>query len=178
MNTFKTIFVLLSCVIIGNAQSVEGELTLNGKTKIELKLESNSAVQLFKEFKTGKYQLKFNFSGRDLVKNVYKEEIVFFNFKTVVRKDGKLVKNVVRKVPLAYFPGDMGIPAEAFDFVGLLAIDPEEEGVQMIKKGSTGLMPPGKYNVELYAEPVGTKGKVNPVVFSFTVRKSPKVSKY
>ncbi|MEM9868587.1 MAG: hypothetical protein AAF765_12920, partial [Bacteroidota bacterium] len=111
MNTFKTIFVLLSCVIIGNAQSVEGELTLNGKTKTELKLESNSAVQLFKEFKTGKYQLKFNFSGRDLVKNVYKEEIVFFNFKTVVRKDGKLVKNVVRKVPLAYFPGDMGIPA-------------------------------------------------------------------
>jgi len=153
------------------AQYVEGQLTLNGKTKTELKLESSSAVQLFKEFKTGKYQLKFNFKGKDLVKNVYKEEIVFFNFKTVVKRDGKLVKNVVRKVPLAYFPGDMGIPAEAFDFVGLLAVDPEEEEIQMLKEGTIGLMFPGEYSIELYAEPIGAKGGIKPVIFNFTVPK-------
>ncbi|MGD1947253.1 MAG: hypothetical protein ACFB0A_13560 [Croceivirga sp.] len=178
MNIFKTTFILLGCVIMANAQSIEGKLTLNGKTKTSLELKSNSAVNLFKEFKTGKYQLKFNFKGKELVKNVYKEEIVFFNFKTVVKRDGKLVKNVIRKQPIPYFPGDMGIPAEAFDFIGLLAVDPEEEEVQMLKEGTIGLMFPGEYSIELYAEPVCTKGKINPVIFSFTVRKNPKLSKY
>lgn len=165
--------LLLTSSLSLHAQSVEGQLTLNGKTKTELKLESNSAVQLFKEFKTGKYQLKFNFKGKDLAKNVYKEEIVFFNFKTIVKRDGKLMKNVVRKVPLAYFPGDMGIPAEAFDFVGLLASDPEEEEIQMLKDGTIGLMFPGEYSIELHAEPLGAKGEITPVIFNFILRKKP-----
>ena len=170
MKKYIALLVLISSLSL-QAQYVEGQITLNGKTNTELKLESNSAVQLFKEFKTGKYQLKFNFKGKELVKNVYKEEIVFFNFKTVVKRDGKLVKNVVRKVPLAYFPGDMGIPAEAFDFVGLLAVDPEEEEIQMLKEGTIGLMFPGEYSIELYAEPIGAKGSIKPVIFNFTVPK-------
>lgn len=109
-NTYITLIVLFATLLI-NAQEVNGALTLNGKSKTELKLETNSAVQLFKDFKTGKYKLKFSFDGNKLPTNVYKEEIVFFEFITSVKKDGKLVKNVIRKQPIPYFPGDMFIPA-------------------------------------------------------------------
>ena len=52
MKKYIALLVLISSLSL-QAQYVEGQLTLNGKTKTELKLESNSAVQLFKEFKTG-----------------------------------------------------------------------------------------------------------------------------
>ncbi len=116
--------LLLSTVFTIHAQTIKGKLTLNGKPKSELNLETNSAVQLFKEFKTGKYQLKFSFDGKDLPTNIYKEQIVFFEFKTEVFRDGKLVKNIIRKQPIPYFPGEMNIPAEAFDFVSILATNP------------------------------------------------------
>ncbi|MGC6431975.1 MAG: hypothetical protein ACON5F_13095 [Jejuia sp.] len=168
--TFITL-ILIFTISLTFAQEVKGALTLNGKSKSELKLETNSAVQLFKDFKTGKYKLKFSFDGDKLPTNVYKEDIVFFEFMTSVKKDGKLVKNVIRKQPIPYFPGDMGIPAEAFDFVGLLASNPmedEDPADQMI-----GTIPEGSYEVQLSVKPVGFKGNVNPVSFYFKLRTRP-----
>jgi len=155
------ILVLIVSVLSVNAQSVKGALTLNGKSETKLKLESNSAVQLFKEFKTGKYQLKFTFDSREIPKNEYKETIVFFEFITSIKKDGKLVKNVIRKQPIPYFPGEMFIPAEAFDFIGVLA--------SMYKqRGQGGIMPKGEYLVQLVVKPIDYKGEVRPLAFSFS----------
>lgn len=170
MKTKNLVFAILTCIALSvNAQSVEGQLNLNGKSKMNLELKSNSAVQLFKDFKTGKYKLGFSFKGKELVKNLNKEEVVFFEFITVVKKDGKLVKNVVRKQPIPYFPGDMNLPAEAFDFIGILANLKNENPKALMEKGTTGLMEAGNYSFELYAKPVGVGGKVNPVLIQFKI---------
>jgi hypothetical protein len=158
------------------AQSVSGSLSLNGKSKTEIKLESNSVVQLFKEFKTGKYQLKFNFKADGVPENIYKETIVLFEFRTEIYKDGKLVKNLVRKQPIPYFPGDMDLPAEAFDFIGLFTVtswDDMERNPEML-----GVIPEGNYSVKLYANPVGLKGEIKPLNFNFALRKRPGRAKY
>ncbi|NRB59885.1 MAG: hypothetical protein HRU50_08135 [Winogradskyella sp.] len=171
-----TLLILLFAFVTLNAQSVSGKLTLNEKSETTLKLKTNSAVQLFKDFKTGKYQLQFSFDGEDLPTNVYNEKIVFFEFITTIKKDGELVKNVIRKQPIPYFPGDMGIPAEAFDFVGLLASNPiedEDPSEQMI-----GTMPEGKYQIELAIKPIGLEGEIESLTINFILRKRPGRTKY
>ncbi|MGB3607762.1 hypothetical protein [Psychroserpens sp.] len=172
----KIIKILFFCFIFSlsvNAQSVKGALTLNGSSENELQLKSNSAVQLFKDFKTGKYKLGFEFKSDGLPLNSQKETIVFFDFITIVKKDGKLVKNVQRKQPIPYFPGDMGLPAEAFDFIGVLAssFSGKESVKERMTKGSQGIMPEGKYDVQLIIKPVGYKGEIAPLEFSFKVGK-------
>lgn len=168
MKSLIILFFTAGLFITLNAQSVNGKLTLNGKSETNLELKTNSAVQLFKEFKTGKYKLKFSFKPNKIPENVYGETIVFFDFITTIKKDGKLVKNLQRKQPIPYFPGEMFVPVEAFDFVGLLASDPEEEEIQMI-----GTMSEGKYSVQLFIKPVGFEGKIAPLEFSFVLRKRP-----
>ncbi|MBL85096.1 MAG: hypothetical protein CMO82_00345 [Winogradskyella sp.] len=171
---YSLLAIAIGLVFFANAQSVKGKLSLNGKSETTLKLETNSVVQLFKEFKTGKYKLQFSFDGDDLPTNIYNEKIVFFEFITTIKKDGELVKSITRKQPIPYFPGDMGIPAEAFDFVGLLAEDPqEEEELNMI-----GTMPEGNYQIELAIKPIGLKGEIKPLTINFILRKRPGRSKY
>lgn len=166
MKILKTLLLITVFTTFCNAQNVKGQLTLNGKSETKLELKTMSAVQLFKEFKTGKYKLKFNFDTKEVPQNIYKETIVFFDFTTIIKKDGKLVKNVVRKQPIPYFPGDMNIPAEAFDFIGVLASISKE-------KGNQGIMPEGKYSIQLQVKPVGFKGEFKPLEFSFILRKKP-----
>jgi len=163
-------FLLLFTSVV-KAQSVSGKLTLNEKSMTDMKLSSSSPVQLFKEFKTGKYKLKFFFSGKGIKPTSNKEMIVFFDFITVVKFNGKTVKKVKKTTPTPYFPGDMGLPAEAFDFVGILAnMNDDDEVLQTIPKGKYGSMEKGTYTVELYAQPRGVSGKISPVVFTFRVK--------
>ena len=172
----NTILLLFLCSLMSlSAQNVKGKLTLNGKSELNLELKSNSAVQLFKEFKTGKYQLNFNYEANDIPMNIYKETIVFFDVLTIIKKDGKIVKNLQRKQPIAYFPGEQALPAEAFDFIGALANQggEEEDGLQMLKKGLYGTMPEGKYTVQLRLKPIDFKGEIAPIEFSFILRKRP-----
>lgn len=164
--TFILTFCLCSLI---NAQNVKGKLTLNGKSQTKLELTSNSAVALFKEFKQGKYKLQFFFEAKDIPKNMYKETIIFFDFITVIKKNGKLVKNIQRKQPIPYFAGEMFIPAEAFDFIGALATLNEEEQATLIKKGYQGTMPKGKYSVQLNIKPVGFKGETASLEFGFSL---------
>lgn len=166
----KFLLALFISVVTLNAQNLEGELTINGKSNTEINLETNSAVQLFKAFKTGKYQLQFNFDANDIPKNIYGETIVLFEFKTEIYKDGKLVKNLSRKQPIPYFPGEMQLPAEAFDFAGLLVFQSWDDMKR--KEGSFGVMPKGKYSVKLYATPKGFSGEIRPVEFEFNILKN------
>lgn len=167
-NVIIAVLCMLSITMFG--QTVEGSLTLNGKNKSTIELSSNSAVQLFKEFKTGKYQLGFNFKGNKLVNNLNKEQIVFFEFTTVVKKDGKLLKSLIHRQPMPYFPGEMSIPAEAFDFVGILATANGGKNIALTKYKTIGLMEPGTYTVELSAKPLEVGGKINALQFQFVVK--------
>lgn len=157
-----------------HAQEINGQLNINGKSKVNLELTNHSAVQLFKEFLSGRYKTQFSFKASDVPKNKYDETVVHFEFITTVKKDGKLVKNVIRKQPIPYFPGDIAISgAESFDFISILStmnskgvIDPE-----VIKSGKYGVMPAGLYEVQLMVRPVGFKGEISPVNLMFNVSK-------
>lgn len=176
MKIIKSLLILIAVSSFCNAQSVKGSLTLNNKSQTELQLESNSIVQLFKAFKKGTYQLGFNFEANDTPKNIYGEHIVLFEFRTEIYKDEKLVKNLVRKQPIPYFPGDMMLPAESFDFVGLFIVTSWDD---MDKKPELlGVLPEGNYRVKLYASPIGVEGEIKPLDFSFSLRKRPGRSKY
>jgi len=169
---FTIIFAFLA--VAANAQRVSGRLTLNGKSETNINMETNSVVNLFKQFKEGKYRIGFNFKGDNLVKNLYKEEIVFFEFTTVVKKNGKTVSKITREQPMPYFPGEMRLPAEAFDFITGLAFAAEEEmQATVIPKETTGILDEGNYTVELYANPKGVEGRVSPATFNFILRKRP-----
>ncbi|XLS29144.1 hypothetical protein ACJD0Z_18345 [Flavobacteriaceae bacterium M23B6Z8] len=160
----------LSIFYVGiQAQEISGSVTLNGKTKAELSLESNSAVQLFKEFKEGKYKLGFEFEAFGLPQNIYGEKIVFFNFRTIVKKDGKVIKETIREAPLPYFPGDMFLAAESFDFIPVLASIDQMAG----SEEGYGTMPEGNYQIQLIAKPVGFKGTINPLNIYFVLRRRP-----
>ncbi|MEM6687737.1 MAG: hypothetical protein AAF617_18315 [Bacteroidota bacterium] len=164
--TLLTIMLVSICATI-NAQSVKGKLLLNKKSEAGIELTSSSAVQLFKEFKTGKYQLQFMYDGEGLSKNKHEEEVVFFSFATVVKKDGKIIQKMMRQQPIPYFPGDMLLPAEAFDFIGILA---SSNDTKSSKSRNTGIMSAGRYTVELSVAPLGVRGNIEPVVFDFVVK--------
>ncbi|MFP2997834.1 hypothetical protein ABN763_18115 [Spongiivirga sp. MCCC 1A20706] len=160
--------ILLLSTSVNFAQEATGQLLINGKSKFEIQAETNSAVQLFKEFKTGKYQLGFNFKADDVKPNMYGETIIFFDFVTEVRKDGKLVERIVRSKPIPYFPGEMLVGAESFDFIGVLAgIDSNE------KPDFIGTMPAGKYQISLMAVPKGVSGEIEPLEVYFILRRRP-----
>lgn len=170
MKTKNLILVLLCMVsLYAYSQTVEGQLTLNRKNQTKLELKSSSAVQLFKEFKTGKHKLGFSFKGSNLKQNANKEEVVFFEFITIVKKDNQLLKKHLRKQPIPYFPGEMNVPAEAFDFISFLANANQLEVSQLMKKDQIGLMSSGTYQVELIVKPVGVKGSIKPLIFEFNI---------
>ncbi len=158
--------MFLLFVFCANAQKVEGKLTINGKSNSSLTLETNSAVQLFKEFKLQEYKLGFSFDANRVTPNIYNETVVYFEFITQVRKDGKLIKEVKRAQPFPYFPGDMYLAPESFDFIPILAsIDAEGE--------LAGTLPQGKYNITLAVKPINAEGAIQKVGFDFVLRRRP-----
>lgn len=170
---FKTVVGLLCLFSVQlQAQQIEGKLTLNNKEKTTLELVSKSAVQLFKEFKQNKYKIGFNFREEGFKKNLEGELVIFFDFKTVVKKDGKTIRRIKRHMPVPYFPGEMFLPAEAFDFISVLAVtswDDMEKRV-FVPQEKLGIMKSGKYEVELSAIPRDVEGEIAPVTFEFVVR--------
>ncbi|WP_394748082.1 hypothetical protein [Spongiimicrobium salis] len=166
----KLALVALCLAMQGSAQKIEGELHLNGKAKMELELETNSVVQLFKDFKTRKYQLQFRYDATDIPLNRYNETIVFFDFITQVKKDGKLLKEIRREEPFPYFPGDMFLAPETFDFISILS---NIDGNNQKSPKNYGTMPPGNYSLVLLIEPKGFKGRIAPLEIYFALRKRP-----
>jgi hypothetical protein len=173
MKTIRILFAALIITTFANsiiAQTVKGRLTLNEKSRVDLVMETNSVTALFKEFKTKKYNLGFQFKAYDIPKNCYDETVVFFNFYTRVEKDGKLIKEIKREEPFPYFPGDMFLGPESFDFISILgALDGGAGNNHKI----LGIMPEGQYAIKLAVIPNGFKGNIIPLEIYFALRKRP-----
>ena len=169
---FTLIIIILLSLSLNQlkAQSVRGEITLNGDNKFEITPETNSVISLFKDFQTKKYELQFRFKAYDVPKNIYGETVVFFNFKTQIKKDGKLIKELQRKEPLPYLQGEGSLTAESFDFISMLS---SIDGNDTKNSKYLGTLPEGEYKIVLQMIPLGFKGNINPLEIYFVLRRRP-----
>ena len=170
MKTLFTIFVL--CLATqAYAQEVRGKLTINNASEAYLKIgdiageSQGQVVELFKQFKQDDHSIKFSFEGKYPTEE-NKPEFSFFTFRTTVKHNGKMVKSMERE-PMPYIPGDMLLPAEAFDFIGILAM----HGQKGMGYGeNTGAMPKGEYEIILEAIPMKTQGTITKGLIMFNVK--------
>ncbi|WP_290567882.1 MULTISPECIES: hypothetical protein [unclassified Leeuwenhoekiella] len=135
---------------------VVGQLLVNGKSSVEIRLNEGNVVDLFKNFKTGKHQIQFNFKGAGLAKDQEGRGVALFTFVTEIYKDGKLMRSVKRE-PLTFFPGEMLEPVEAFDVIPLLTF---AQGNPLENGAYPGKLTKGKYLIKIKAIPMGSSGKI------------------
>lgn len=149
-------FSLLLFVIVqfsGFAQLVQGEIKVKEQSKIELQARNNLAVSLYADFRENKYPIQFSFTGNAIPLNSDKKTVVQFVFTTTVKKDGKVV-GITKRNPIPFFPGDMLMPVETFDFVSILS------GLQNTSEDTISEIPKGNYEILLEAKPVNVKGDI------------------
>lgn len=137
------------------APQVEGKIQIDGKSTLTTELEAGNVVELFKKFKTGNYPIVFAFDGKDLPKDDQGRDVVLFEFKTEIYKEGKLI-GAVKRQPMPFFPGEMLEPVETFDIIHLLTY---AQG-NPLKKAYPGQLEKGKYTIVLSANPMGAKGSI------------------
>ncbi|WP_397301361.1 hypothetical protein [Nonlabens ulvanivorans] len=153
---FITITLLLTTFCY--SQSVDGKLLINNSSKIEIKLKDGNAVELFKQFKIGTYQVKFIFESKGLPLDEQNRQVALVEFETTLFKDGKQIGTVKRK-PMPFFPGEMLEPVESFDIIHLLS----KTGSKLSTTAYPGKVPPGKYEVRISANVIGDKGTIAPI---------------
>lgn len=64
---------------------------------------------------------------------------------------------------MPFFPGDMLMPVETFDFISLLS-DPRKNASDKVSE-----MEPAKYEVILEANPIHVKGQISSASFRFDI---------
>lgn len=151
-NTF-TLLILVATSFFVQAQLVQGELKINESSKSEITLKSNRIVNLYADFREKKHQIHFVFTGIDIPQNADKKEVVQFVFNTIVKREGKVLGNIKRS-PIPFFPGDMLMPVETFDFISILS------NLQTNSNGNISEIPKGNYEIILEAKPLGVKGEI------------------
>lgn len=151
----KTIFLTLSLIFTSfmYAQTISGELSIKAQKQFELTLSSNKAVNLYAAFRHQEFPILFHFSGKDIPHNNEEKQVVSFVFQTTVKKDGKTIGTSKRN-PIPFFPGDMLMPVETFDFISMLST------IQSNGANNISTIPPGKYEIILEAIPQGVKGNI------------------
>lgn len=151
----KRILTAIICCFtsISFAQLVQGELKIKEQSKLELTVQSNKAVNLYADFRENKYQIQFAFTGNSIPVNSDKKVVVQFVFTTIVKKDGKVVGTTKRN-PIPFFPGDMFMPVETFDFISILS------NLQNNSEDNISEIPKGNYEILLEAKPINMKGEI------------------
>lgn len=153
MKNAITLIVLLATGFISQAQLVQGEVKINEQAKAEITLKSNRIVNLYADFREKKHQINFVFTGIDIPLNADKKEVVQFVFNTTVKREGKVLGNIKRS-PMPFFPGDMLMPVETFDFISILS------NLQTNGNDKVSEIPKGNYEIILEAKPLGVKGEI------------------
>lgn len=156
MNSLKKIIIVILLIATSNsfAQYVQGEIKVKELSKLEISLKSNKAVNLFADFRENKYPIQFSFTGNSLPLNSDKKAVVSFVFSTTLKKDGKIIATNKRS-PMPFFPGDMFMPVETFDFISMLSYLKENSDTIVSE------IPKGNYEIILEAKPVGVKGEIS-----------------
>lgn len=156
MKTIMLVSLLcLSVAMQTQAQLVQGVLKVKEQSKVELNGNNGKAVNLYAEFRENKYPILFSFSCVDVPVNDEKKEVVQFVFTTTVKRDGKVL-GTAKRSPIPFFPGDMFMPVETFDFISILA------NLQSNTLDHNSEIPKGNYEITIEANAVGVKGKVQP----------------
>ncbi|MBR9855483.1 MAG: hypothetical protein GYB37_13060 [Algicola sp.] len=139
MKFFSCLLALMCCLAVSNAmgQTLSGKLNVEGWNKIT-EWKSQEPVSLFKNFRDGKHKILFRFKNTSGDK-----EIVLFQMKTTLAHNGKTIGTSQRS-DWPWLPGDMYVPAEAFDFIPLL---------QKAANGNKGKLMPGTYEIRLEMKP-------------------------
>ena len=75
-----------------------------------------------------------------------------------VKKDGKTIGSIKRN-PIPFFPGDMFMPVETFDFISILS------NIQTNTNDRISEIPKGNYEIILEAKPIGVKGNISSAKF-------------
>ncbi len=156
-----TIALILSYFSI-SAQSVEGSFSINGKSEIGIELKNNYAVDLYATFRNNENPILFQFTANGLSLKDQKKEVVLISFKTMVKLNGKVVGEINRQ-PIPFFPGDMWMPVETFDFISILST------LQTNDMNNISAMPPGNYEIIIEAQSNKIKGKIQPLTIFFKV---------
>jgi len=136
------------------AQEINGQLVLDNQSRAELKGNFESVVDLYAHFRQQNSKIHFKFEGSNLPKTSSGNTVAAVKFVTTVKRDGKVVGKLERQ-PIPFFPGDMWMPVETFDFVPILF------GMD------NGNLPKGRYEVQIDVVPVGVKGKVTSLIIFF-----------
>lgn len=144
------------------AQEVKGKLTISGGSKKELTLKSSEAVEIYAAFRDQAYPIQFSFDGGGLPKTESGKEVAIIWFRTTLKQNGKVISKLER-APMPFFPGDMLMPVETFDFISLLT------GITG-KPDLISKIPSGNYEVLLEAGPVGSKGSISAASMLFSVK--------
>lgn len=158
-----TVFFFLFVTTV-TAQSVKGALFINEQSKAEIQLSSNKIVTLYADFRQGKHQLLFRFEGTSLPLNSEKQEVVSIAFFTTIKKDGKVIASN-KRAPIPFFPGDMFMPVETFDFIPLLS------NLKTNTASNISSIEAGTYEVLLEAKPVYIAGEITSAKLYLTIPK-------
>jgi hypothetical protein len=166
----KTLFTMAIALFFfgptATSQTVNGMVRIGKSSELKIAMESDNLIDLFVDFRKGKYPILFSFQG-DNLRSKEGREIVFFDFITEVYYNGKLLEKASRK-PIPYIPGDMIIGTEGFDFISLLGFN---EMTKATLRETPGKLAPGSYQVKLSIKPLDFKGQIRPATFSFTIPK-------
>ena len=156
----KLILLLIIGFIINNpnaySQSISGKVSVSGFNKDGI-IKEKTAVELFKSFKENTYNIGFKFQGWGTYPP---QQPLIFDMTTTVKKNGKVIGSSSRP-GWPWLPGDMFVPAEAFDFIPILQKD---GGMRM--KGRKINTLSGSYEIILemkISSGQGIDGKIEPV---------------
>ncbi|GHB25669.1 hypothetical protein [Mongoliitalea lutea] len=162
----KITLIHLFCAIMSwtgvNAQSSSGNLLINNssRTKIENPI---SIVHHFGDFKTGKNKIVFNLETKGFPTTSDGKEVAIIVFETIVKSNGRVISQSKGK-PLPFFPGEMGMPIEAFDIISPIFL--HQYGIDKSIRDNPKLNPVvdkgATYEVEVRAEVLNGNGKVDP----------------
>lgn len=156
MKNLIIIFALIIASIGVKAQSISGAIKIKEQSRVEIQAKNNKVVNLYAAFRDNQYPILFSFKGADLPYNSEKQQVVNIQFITTVKKDGKVIATIPRK-PIPFFPGDMFMPVETFDFVSILST------IQKNSLDKISEIPAGNYEIVLEAKTLEVKGEISPL---------------
>jgi hypothetical protein len=142
-----------------HAQSGKGAITIGGRNEWKVEMTSNSVVDLYAQFRGKDMPILFNFDATGILKSTTGKAYAPVRFTTTVRYNGKVIGSK-KTDATPFFPGDMWMPVENFEFVPIL--------FNTLGKGQSDELPKGQYEINLQAESQGIR--INPGKIVFEVR--------